>query len=118
MKGKFNVKGKTEMQFWIRAFQMEMPIEHAQKALNERHAEAEHCMIPIISEYEVGRLFFQMCLIPKVDRLGLADGEGRVWVSDAADREAMVEECAEVASDLLDGVPIDESYQIDTPKET
>lgn len=119
MKGRLDISGKEEMQFWLRAFQMEMPIEHARKSVNADPA-IKLASVPIITEYECGRLYWQLCLCPQVDQLGLKGGDGRIWVSDnQADREQQTEECAELASELLKSFEgrIHESWTGETPKE-
>ena len=106
------------MQFWLRAFQMETPIKHAQDSINAE-PRIKYCSVPIISEYECGRLWWQMCLCPEVDQLGLRGGEGRIWVTDNLDdRDEQVEECAELARELLDGLKIRPALMVmDSPKE-
>jgi hypothetical protein len=105
------------MQFWLRAFQMEMAIEHAQKTINA-DPRVKQAAVPIISEYECGRFYWQLCLCPQVDALGLKGGDGRIWVADdMTDRDAQVEECAKLGGELLDGLKIHQSWTMDTPKE-
>jgi hypothetical protein len=118
MRGRMDIMGKVEMQFWLRAFMMEAPIQHAQNTINA-DPRIKTCAVPIISEYECGRYWWQMCLCPQVDALGLKGGEGRIWVADnLTDRDAQVEECAELAGELLDGLKVHQSWTIvDTPKE-
>lgn len=116
MKAQFKVEGKAEVQFWIRAFQFDDAIEHAQQSVLEK---AKAATVPIVSEYNCGRFFWQLFIIAEVDALGLTGGRGVLWLTtDPKIREEQVEECAKLANDILGGVKVHKKFVLpETPTE-
>jgi hypothetical protein len=74
------VKNKQEMQFWIRAFQLEGEIAKVVALLTEK-AERKTAFVPIIAEHFAGSYRYAFILGVKIDVLGLVDGQGLVWLT-------------------------------------
>jgi hypothetical protein len=118
MKARFKVSGKQELGFWLRAFQMEFVIEQAQaEVIAGKRLESAVC--PIISEYQCGRWYWQLFLMPKVDALGLVDGAGYLWLSDTGpEREEQIKEVVKLAKGVVPWDVVSKRTVIGTPKET
>lgn len=117
MKARFKVRGKEELQFWLRAFQMGFVIEDAQAEVMAK-PDLESAVTPIISEYQVGRWYWQLFLMPKVDALGLLDGAGYLWLADTGpEREEQIKEVAKLAAETVPWKQVDRRTVIQTPKE-
>jgi hypothetical protein len=117
MKARFKVQGKQELGFWLRAFQMEFVIEQAQaEVIAGKRLESAVC--PIISEYQVGRWWWQMFLVPTVDALGLLDGNGYLWLSDTGvEREEQIREVAKLAKGAIPWDLVAKRTVMETPRE-
>lgn len=77
---KMPVKGKAELQFWIRAFQLQDEVDKVVRMLHEKE-ERKTAFAPIISEYESGSIRWVFLLGPTIDPLGVGDGAGMVWLT-------------------------------------
>ena len=77
---KIPVHQKAELQFWIRAFQLEDEIAVVVSRLHER-PEHKSAFAPIISEYQSGSITWVFILGATIDPLGLSDGQGFVWLT-------------------------------------
>jgi hypothetical protein len=77
---KIPVKGKTELQFWIRAFEIEGEIQQVVDILNE-NLDRKTALAPVIAEREMGLCMWVYFLAVTIDSLGLIDGEGIVWLT-------------------------------------
>jgi hypothetical protein len=74
------IKNKQEMQFWIRAFQLEGEIAKIVSLLIEK-AERKTAFSPVIAEHFAGSYRYVFLLGLRIDVLGLVDGTGLVWLT-------------------------------------
>jgi hypothetical protein len=77
---KMPVHGKAELQFWIRAFQLQDEIDDVIRMLNDKD-ERKTAFAPIISEYESGSIKWVFLLGTCIDPLGIESGAGMVWLT-------------------------------------
>lgn len=98
---KMPVRGKAELQFWVRAFQLEGDIEEVVRRLHEKE-ERKTAFAPIISEYECGSIKWVLLLGPTIDPLGLKDGVGTVWLTSGKEHfEMAVRERNKLADEII-----------------
>lgn len=83
---KMPVKGKAELQFWIRAFQLQDEIDNVVQMLHDKD-ERKTAFTPIISEYESGSIKWIFLLGTMLDPLGVHDGAGMVWLTTGDNHE-------------------------------
>jgi hypothetical protein len=74
------VKGKAELQFWIRAFQLQDEIDKVVQMLHDKD-ERKTAFVPVVSEYESGSIKWVFLLGTVVDPLGVEQGAGMVWLT-------------------------------------
>lgn len=118
MKARFKIQGRQELQFWLRAFQMEFAVEHGQATVASGGPETGSAVCPIISEYQCGRWYWQLFLMPEVDALGLVGGNGVLWLTtEQKEREEQIAECAKLANDVLPKTVNQKILLSETPKE-
>jgi hypothetical protein len=97
------VKTKPEVQFWIRAFQLESEIAKVVALLTEK-AERKIAFSPIIAEHFAGNYRYAFLLGVRIDVLGLVDGEGMVWLCNNKEHfKEAVEKRNEIADFILKG---------------
>jgi hypothetical protein len=77
---KMPVKGKAELQFWVRAFQLQEEIDKVVHLLHQAE-ERKTAFAPVISEYESGSIKWVFLLGPVIDPLGIQQGGGMVWLT-------------------------------------
>jgi hypothetical protein len=95
------VKNKQEVQFWIRAFQLEGEIAKVTALLSEKQ-ERKTAFSPIIAEHFAGDYRYAFLLGVRIDVLGLVDGTGLVWLtSTKAHFDAAVKKRNEFANEIL-----------------
>lgn len=81
-------KGKAEIQFWLRSFQIEDEVQKVMDLLNE-DARRVKAFVPIISEYESGSIVWVYILALVIDSLGLIEGEGSIWLTNTKAHQAV-----------------------------
>src|ERR1700751_5281052 len=77
---KMPVQGKAELQFWVRAFQLQDEIDSVVRMLHETK-QRKTAFTPIVSEYEAGGVQWVFLLGTVLDPLGITDGGGMVWLT-------------------------------------
>jgi hypothetical protein len=98
---KMPVHGKAELQFWIRAFQLQDEIDTVIQMLHEKD-ERKTAFIPVISEYESGSIKWVFLLAPSVDPLGIENGGGMVWLTTGKEHLKMAtEERNKLANEII-----------------
>jgi hypothetical protein len=95
------VKNKQEVQFWIRAFQLEGEIAKVVSLLAEKDVR-KSAFSPIIAEHFAGEYRYAFLLGVRVDILGLVDGQGLVWLTNTkAHFDEAVEKRDKFAKEIL-----------------
>jgi hypothetical protein len=115
------VKGKAELQFWVRAFQLEEEI-HNVVGILLAGKERVKAFVPIISEYEMGTTLWVYILAMRIDSLGLLDGEGAIWMTSGEEHRKLAlkdrNELADYAIDLAKKAgKFDELIEMDPKKD-
>lgn len=98
---KMPVHGKAELNFWVRAFQIQGEIEEVVQILNADQGR-KTAFSPIIAEYESGSIKWVFLLGAVVDPLGINGGAGMVWLTTGAQHlEQATKERNELADMIL-----------------
>jgi hypothetical protein len=77
---KMPVQGKAELQFWVRAFQLQDEIDRVVQMLHDKD-QRKTAFVPIVSEYESGSIKWVFLLGTVIDPLGIEQGMGMVWLT-------------------------------------
>lgn len=118
---KMPVKGKAELQFWVRAFQLENEIDHVVTRLRE-HPRGKTAFAPTIAEYEAGSVLWIFILGICVDPIGICDGAGYIWLTTGqAHKELALRERDKLADQIIDAAmeqdKFDEVIHMDVKKD-
>jgi len=117
------LKGKHETQFWVHAFHLDDWVEKLRVMMNEK-TERTTAFNPVCQEYTAGSMRFCCVLGLSVDKLGLFDGLGWVWITTGDEHwQKALKDSQKLFNDILRvneterGRPWDEVVEIEPGKE-